>query len=97
MRNADVYNARGGARASDTLGACVRLADGLERGPGVRPADLQRRFVVEDVVAELLQRRLRIRHGELSRVLHLLTNGHVDLLREQKSGVSRGGKGTLEL
>ncbi len=40
---------------------CVSsLADGLQCGPGVRPADLQRRVVAEDVVAELLQRRLWI-------------------------------------
>lgn len=63
---------------------CVCLADGLECGPGVRPADLQRRLVGEDVVAELLQRRLWIRRGKLSRLLHLLTDRHVDFLTGQK-------------
>lgn len=61
------------------------LADGLQRGPWVRPADLQRRAVVEDVVAELLQRRLWIGRGELSRLLHLLTDRYVDFLSGQKS------------
>lgn len=39
---------------------CVSLADGLQLGPGVCPADLQWFVIGEDVVAHILQRRLRI-------------------------------------
>lgn len=60
------------------------LADGLELGPGVRPTNLQRRVVVEDVVAQLLQRRLRIGRRKLSRVLHVLSDRNVDFLTEQR-------------
>lgn len=63
---------------------CASLADGLERGPGVGPADLQRRVVVEDVVAELLQRGLRIWCGKLSCLLHLLTDRNINFLTGQR-------------
>lgn len=59
---------------------CVCLADRLQLGPGVRPAHLQRHVVVEDVVAQILQGRLWVRSGELSRLLHLLTDCHVNFL-----------------
>ncbi len=36
------------------------LADRLECGPGVRPTDRLWRFIVEDVVAEIVERRLRV-------------------------------------
>lgn len=62
----------------------MRLAGGPEGDPGVCPADLQRHVVGEDVVAEVLQRRLRIGRGELSCLLHLLTDRHVDFLVGQK-------------
>lgn len=62
--------------------SCWTSADGLEFGPGVRPADLQRGLVVEDVVAELVQRRLRVQGGKLSRLLHLFPDGNVDFLTE---------------
>lgn len=65
----------------------VCLADRLQCGPGVCPANLQRRVVGEDVVAELLQRRLRIRRGKLRRLLHLLTDRHVDFLMGPKGAV----------
>lgn len=64
-------------------GVCQSLAYGLELGPGVGPADLQRRVIGEDVVAEVVERRLRIRCGELRRLLHLLPNRYVDFLTEQ--------------
>lgn len=63
---------------------CVSLADGLELHPGVDAPDLQRRVVAEDVVAQLVQRRLRVGGGVLSRLLHLLTDRHVDLLAEEE-------------
>lgn len=62
------------------------LADRLELGPGVCPAHLQQRVVGEDVVAQLFQRWLRVRGGELSRILHLLTDLDVDFLTGEKSG-----------
>lgn len=67
---------------------CESLADGLQRGPGVRPADLQRRVVFEDVVAELLQRWLWIGCGVLSGFLHLLTDRNVDFLKRQKDSLN---------
>lgn len=78
------------ARCVDVYLECVSLADGLQRGPGVRPADLQRRVVVEDVVAELLQRRLWIGRGKLSGLLHLLTDRNIDFLTGQKRGLVNG-------
>ena len=67
-------------------GAC--LAAGLELGPGVGPADLQGRFVVEDVVTQGVQRGLGVRRGELSRLLDLLPDLSVYFLggREKRSG-----------
>lgn len=60
------------------------LADGLEDRPGVRPTDPQGRVVAEDVVAEVLQWGLRVWRGELSRLLHLFTDGDVDFLSNQE-------------
>lgn len=62
------------------------LADRLELGPGVGPAHLQRCVTGEDVVAQLLQRGLRVRGDELSRLLHLLPDLDVDFLTGEKSG-----------
>lgn len=74
------------------------LAGGLEGDPGVRPADLQRCVVGEDVVAELLQRRLRIGRGVLSCLLYLLTDRHVDFLTGQKRpGLIPTGQATFNL
>lgn len=63
---------------------CVSLAAGIELGPGVRPPDLHRGGVVEDVVAQLLQLRLWIRCSKLSRVLHLLSDHNVDFLSAER-------------
>lgn len=50
----------------------------------MRPSDLQGRVVVEDVVTEVLQWGLRVRRGELGRLLHLFTDGDINFLSNQK-------------
>lgn len=60
------------------------LAGRPEDRPGVRPTDLQGWVVAEDVVAEVLQWGLRVRCGELRRLLHLFTDGDVDFLSNQE-------------
>lgn len=71
----------------DGSGRVLALADRLEGSPRVCPTDLQGRVVGEDVVAEVLQGGLGIRRGELSRLLHLFTDGDIDFLSDQKCGV----------
>jgi len=48
------------------------LANRLELAPGVGAAHFQGRVVVEDVVAQVIQRGLRVRGGKLGGVLDLL-------------------------
>lgn len=59
----------------------VDLADGLELAPGVGATHFQRRVIVEDVIAQILQGRLRVCCGKLSCVLDLLSNLNINLLQ----------------
>lgn len=50
----------------------------------MRPSDLQGGAVGEDVVTEVLQWGLRVRCGELGRLLHRFTDGDINFLSNQK-------------
>lgn len=56
------------------------LADGLELGPGVGATHFQRRVIVEDVVAKIIQWRLRVCGGKLSGIFNLLPYLDINLL-----------------
>lgn len=58
------------------------LADGLEFGPGVGATHFQRWVIVEDVVAKIVQWRLRVCGGKLSAILNLLPYFNINLLRK---------------
>lgn len=58
------------------------LADGLEFGPGVGATHFQRRVIVEDVVAKIVQWRLRVCGGKLSGILNLLPYLNINLLQK---------------
>lgn len=66
-------------------GALMPLAAGREFHPWIGAAHLQGALVVEDVVAELVQWRLRIGGGKLGRVLNLLAYLHVNHLRKGRT------------
>lgn len=57
------------------------LADGLELAPGIGATDFQWRVIEEDVIAQILQWRLRVCRGKLSSVLDLLSNLNINLLQ----------------